>query len=477
MPAFRLTIVAAALLVPAVLAAQGEGTPTRCNAINTDSTREVDIKLPSNQYNSFFGGGVYVKCPSKNIVLRADSAEQYGDERRIYLVGHVLYQEPRLTLHSDFLNYYTADERVVATGNVDATMPNGSRLVGPNATYLRAIPKRRPLATVSADGRPTITLIQLDSLGKPQLPMQVVANTVFMDGDSLVYAGGKVDITRQEFTAHGDSMFLDGQKEIMHLMHDPKIVGRKGNKPFTLVGTLIDLYSQQRKLRRVLARGAAVATSEDLRLRSDTIDMRLTNDELQRTMAWGPHRAGAKSPTDSLLADSLDVIMPNQRAREIHAIGKAYAESKPDTVKFRTKEMDWMRGDTILAIFDTMPPQDTSQGPRIRQLIAIDSGAAYYNMAPKDTSLCAPTVSYSRGHRIVVSFGDKGVETVDVVGQTLGMLDEPKLDSATTIACGKPFPKPPSTKKQADTTATAPHKGRGGDHPRPITYSTSIRRP
>ncbi len=453
MRALRRAVAAAACLVPAALF--GQGPPTRCNAINTPTTRQMSVMTPTGQYNTYLGGGVVVVCPSKDIHLKADSLEQYGDEKRLYLVGHVDYREPRFTVQSDFLNYFMNEERVVATGNVNATMPNGSNLKGPVATYLRPIPNTRPLASVSATGRPTILLIQKDSLGRPEPPMNVIANHVFMKGDSLVYAGGAVLITRQDLNAHSDSMFLDGQHEILHLIGHPQIDGRKGENPFTLVGTLIDLYSHEQQLDRVLARGGAVATSKDLTLHADTIDFRVSNDVLQRAHAWGPGRAAAKSPADSLLADSIDVLMPNQRAREIHAVGHAYAESKPDTVRFHTNEMDWMRGDTIVAKFDTLPPKDTAQAPRIKQLIAIDSASAYYNMAPRDSTICVPAMNYSRGSRIVVTFGAKGAEQVDVVGKTVGIFAEPN-DSLPANRCAppaKPDAKPPLPPGRPDTTA------------------------
>ncbi len=453
MRGLRRAVMAAAVLVP--VRVMGQGTATRCNAINTPTTRQTSIKTASGQYDTYLGGGVVVVCPAKDIHLKADSLEQYGDEKRLYLVGHVDYREPRFAVLSDFLNYYMNEERVVATGNVHATMPSGSMLVGPVATYLRPIPKTRPLASLTATGRPTITLVQQDSLGRPEPPMGVIANNVFMKGDSLVYAGGAVQIKRQDMTAHSDSMFLDGQHEILHLIGHPQLEGQKGENPFTLVGALIDLYSRHQKLDRVLALGKAVATSKDMTLHADTIDFRVNDDVLDRAMAWGPGRAAAKSPTDSLLADSIDVIMPGQRAREIHAVGYAYAESKPDSLKFHTTEMDWMRGDTILAKFDTMPPKDTTQAPRIKQLIAIDSASAYYNMAPRDSTLCVPAMNYSRGSRIVVTFGAKGAEEVDVLGKTIGIFAEPN-DSVPENRCAppakKPDAKPPLTPGLPDTT-------------------------
>ncbi|MDE3173476.1 MAG: hypothetical protein KGN74_10435 [Gemmatimonadota bacterium] len=468
----------AALLVAVPSAARAQGA-TRCNAVNTDSTRQFMVKTPSGKYDTFVAGGVVVRCPQKKIDLRADSMEQYGDQQRFYLVGHVFYREPRFALHSDFLNYYMDDERIVATGHVDATMPSGSRLVGPAATYLRPIPGRRPLAQMSADQRPTITLVQQDSLGRPMPPMTVVADHVFMDGDSLVYAGGKVVMTRQEFVANADSMFLDGRTEVMHLYRDPRIEGKSNTRPFTLVGLLIDLFSHDRKLRRVVARGKAVATSQDITLHSDTIDLRVNNDVLEEAVAWGPHRASAKSPTDSLLADSLDVLMPDQHVREIHALGKAYAERKPDSLKFRTKDMDWLRGDTVIAYFDSVPPRDTAKGPRIRRLVAIDSASSYYNMAPRDTTLCVPAVSYSKGQRIVVTFGDKGVSNVDVIGKTMGILAEPDTSAANRCPARKPGAKQPpdsSAAKKGGGAPPVPRPHAGGAHPAPADSIRHSRR-
>jgi hypothetical protein len=73
-----------------------------------DSTRTNGVQLPSKEYNYFIGGGLLVRCPSRGITLKADSAELYGDEKRDFLVGHVSYDEPRLSMTSDFLTYYTA---------------------------------------------------------------------------------------------------------------------------------------------------------------------------------------------------------------------------------------------------------------------------------------------------------------------------------------------------------------------------------
>ena len=444
---------ALAVVLPAPAFAQ-RGAADRCEVVSESGKNQ--IKMPSGQYDTYWSQHVVAKCPAKKIVIKADSMEQHGDEKRIYLIGHVYYEEPKYNVHSDFLTYFQGDERIVAIGNVDARMSNGSALKGPNATYLRPIEKTRPRAKLTATARPTITIVDKDAAGKPTPPMTVIATTVVMDGDSLVYGSGLVNIVREQFTATADSMFLDGPKETMHLLRNPVIRGEKDKaRPFTLTGLFIDLFSKDRKLRRVVSRGKANAVSQDLTLVSDTIDLRVNDDVLERAMAWGPQRATAKSPAQSLLADSIDVLMPGQRVHEIRAVRKAYAEAKPDTVKFRADsgDMDWLRGNTVIAYFDTMPPKDTTQSPRVRQLLAIESAAAYYHRPASDSTCRKPVIIYSTGKRITANFNEQGVSLVVVDSAVLGGTFEP------SPGCGKPDstkakPNPPASGGRPPLSAT-----------------------
>lgn len=428
------------LVLPAVLGAQER---QRCYFDNTPQTRQLNVRLPSGQYNTFFGAGVFVRCPAKSLTLRADSLESYGDEGRIFLLRNVQYDEPRLALTSDYLTYYQGDERIVANGNVDARLPNGSTMRGPLAEYQRAIPGTRPVPRLVAGGRPTITIIQRDSTGRPGEPMTVQANNVTMVGDSLVYAGGAVVVTRQEVLARGDSMALDSQRELAVMMRQPSIEGR-GARPFTLSGERIEMTSRQRALERVLAKGRGRALSQDLTLTSDTIDLRITGDLLERAIAWGPSRATAFSPTQRILADSIDVLMPKQRVREMRALGKAFAEGKPDSTRFRADTVDWLRGDTIIARFDTTAAGDTTRAARIRELVAMGNAKSYYHLAPADTTARRPAISYVLGKEIVIAFQNQQVARVTVIEQAAGVYLEPKADTTATARAAPAPPTPAS---------------------------------
>jgi hypothetical protein len=179
-----------------------------------------------------------------------------------------------------------------------------------------------------------------------------------MDGDSLVYASGKVQITRPDLLANGDSAFMDSGRDFARLMREPMVKGI-GTRTFTLTGGVIDVYSRNRQVERVVATPTGHAVSQDLELVADSIDLRVAANKLQRAMAWGKTRAHAVSPEREIIADSIDALMPDQRVREVRALRKAYAESNPDSGVV-SKQRDWMSGDSIIARFDTVATADTS---------------------------------------------------------------------------------------------------------------------
>jgi len=468
----RLAIVLCVAL-PCIAGAQAK---ERCNFPNYPQTTQRLQKLPTGQYNTFFGHGVDVRCPTKQLTLKADSLEYYADEGRIFFIGNVHYDEPRLALTSDFLTYFQRDERIIANGNVDARLPSGSTLKGPIAEYQRVIPGVRPIPRLIATGRPTITVIQNDSLGRPQRdslgrpipPTTVVANGVTMVGDSLVYAGGSVIVTREDVTARGDSMALDSERQITVLLRNPSIQGKR-DRPFTLSGDRIELTGRDKKLERVLSIGKAQAVSQDMTLNSDTIDLRLSNDLLQRAVAWGPTRARAQSNTQRITADSVEVTMPDQRVREMHAVRRAAAEGRPDSTRFKADTVDWMRGDTIVARFDTVTvraaaaPRDSARVPRdttttrIKERVAVGNAKSYCHLPPSDSTAHRPAINYVIGREIIVIFQDQRVSKVTVIEQAAGVYIEPRRETPADSTRGvKAAPATPTNRPATTPPATRP---------------------
>ena len=111
----------------------------------------------------------------------------------------------------------------------------------------------------------------------------------------------------------------------------------------------------------------------------------------------GTSGARAVGPDRLITADSLDVQMPNQKVNEVHAIGQAYAETTPDSTKLKSDQRDWLRGDTIVASFDSAAASDTSSRPRIRELLAIGRASSFYQVASNKGRTAPPSLNYVRG--------------------------------------------------------------------------------
>jgi len=509
-------------MLMAVLAAALAGTVGaqavggRCNIElrpANDSVRlTTTASSPNGPRNVFIGGRVEARCLNQDVRLLADSAEWYQQAQVLYLLGNVRYSEPRVRVSSDQMNYFQADERLLATGNVDATLPSGSVMRGPQATYYRAVKGLRPSARLEAVQRPRLWLAQRDSTGRIGEPVQMTANQITTDNDSLVYAGGKVEITRSDLDARSDSAFLDSGRELARLMVQPVIIG-KGARGYTLRGRQVELYTRNRIVQRVLAQAEARVTSEDLLLTSDTIDLRVDRNKAQAAYIWGASRARAISPDRDLIADSLAVRMPDQQLREVRAFRNAVATTMPDTATVRTGEKDWLKGDTIFAFFDSTsrgagaaapvrpsapsaaaskpanrgrarparadtalvtvpaaPGAATSADsavvkPQLKELQSIGHASSRYQVSAQGSTPARPGINYARGDRITVVMDSTGVSKVQIDEHAVGVYLEPLLDAVPTDslpgtstpadAPGVPIviPAPPATKPAAKPAA------------------------
>jgi len=424
--------------------ARAQNLPRNCDLdfVNKPGNPANIITDASGKRITYLGGGIVAHCIGQGNTLTADSAEYYEAEGRLYLVGNVHYTEPRAKVDSHTMTYYQNDDHLHAEGDVVAVQSNGSTLRGPVADYYRSTPQR-PLTRMFAPGRPTVTLIQKDTSGRGRPPdtAHVIANQIVMEGDSLVYASGRVEITRPDLLATGDSAFMDSGPDFARLMRQPSVQG-KGTRTFTLTGGVIDVYSRNRQVERVVATPNGHALSKDLELVADSIDLRMQNNQLERAMAWGKSRAHAVSPEREIIADSIDAIMPGQRIREVRALRKAYAESNPDSGVVSTQR-DWMRGDTIVAHFDSLVTADTSSKPKVREIIAEGNARSFYQMKNSKGPQTEPTVNYVVGRIIDIMFEEGKVATVTVIDKATGVLIEP----AAASTAEKPGPAAAQTKK------------------------------
>jgi lipopolysaccharide export system protein LptA len=424
----------------------------RCNLdfLNTPDTRLQSVRDPiSGKYTTYVGGGVVGICTNQPIRITSDSAESYEQNRLHYLIGTVRYRENKVALDADRLTYFQSEERLLAEGNVVVTMEDSSSMTGPRAEYFRAVRGVRASSRIVMTARPTLRTWETDSAGKRQKdPVVLMADNIVGEGETLFVAWGTVTVDRADLTARGDSAILDNPRQFSRLMKQP-IVESKGAQPFTLVGRVVEIYGRTRQVDRVLAIDSARAVNKDLTLTADTLDLRVATNRLQRAFAFGTSRALAVTRSQQIAADSLDVRMPDQRIRELHAVGQAYAETSPDSTRVISKERDWLRGDTIIAHFDSTA-RDTTTQPTIVDLVANGNASSFYQVPSNRGEKDRPGVNYVRGRRIAVDFDDKEVNTVTVSDSVFGVFLEATPPDTLSPRPGRPGS--PSTRRQPPPT-------------------------
>jgi hypothetical protein len=225
-------------------------------------------------------------------------------------------------------------------------------------------------------------------------------------------------------------------------MRGPRIEGR-GERPYILTGVRIDLWSKDQRLERVLSAGEARIDGDSITLTGDTLDMRLHDQRMERVYAWGT-RAHATASRQQMEADSLDLLLPGQCLREVHAIGRAIARSEVDTARIVSEEKDWITGDTLHALFDSLATGDTSSTTRMREVTAIGSARAFYQLPDNTVERGPPSgVSYNRGRTITVTFAEGEVDNVLVEGRASGLYLE--RIPADTSKAAKGVTPPPAT--------------------------------
>lgn len=408
------------------------------------TTHILTVPASPGRSNYFAGGGVDAYCANTDQRVTSDSAEQYADQRLLYLVGRVHYTEKRVELTADRVTYYMGEERLVAEGNVHGRTSTGTRFSGPRAVYLRAKPGLRERSRLDAGGRPDTWISGADAGTEGPQPdsTHVLADSIISDNDSLVFAIGKVDLRRSDLVATADSAFVDQGREFVALRRSPTVTGT-GTDTFTLEGAEIDVYSRHRQAERVRSSGEARAANGDIMLTADSIDLRIADQKLARAIAWGPGRALAKQPGREIRADSIDVAMPAQVLRSIVAVRRARAESVPDTAKVGTRKRDWLAGDTIIAAFDTTARKDSAAV--VRTIIARGGARSWQQSARDNAALpdSTPVINYVTGQLITADFTpDRSLDRVRVTGQVSGLIVQP-ADSTRKAAPPPRRPPPP----------------------------------
>jgi hypothetical protein len=405
------------MIAPVPAAAQAG----RCIFQITNVDRQGAVVETPQGTNYFAGGNVQLSCRGLSVTMQSDSVAAYGGTV-VHFIGNVKYRDSTLTMDADKGTYYKNGEKWEARGRVVTNnLRSGSKLTGPALDYYRVVRGVRDTLQMYATGRPRIEYTTAEPGAKPAEPYLIVADRVRLKGNDRLWAGGKVTIDRSDFAARGDSLRLDtGKGSDGTLLGGNPVMRGLGRDSFNLTGKRLDFRLNRRELTYVTAKGNGHAVSKEWDLVADTIGLDIRNRRLEQTLAWGDSiRPYATSPTHAMRADSLALDTPGQQLKEVRGFGSAWLGG---TVDPRTKQRDWMRGDTVVAHF----VQRDSAGTRRSALsrIVARKGAQSFHLDPSPRYPDRPSINYARGDVIVMTMKQgarTGVDRVDVRGQVDGI--------------------------------------------------------
>jgi len=408
------------------------GQSDRCVFQINNVERQGSVVETPRGTNYFAGGNVQLSCRGTQITMESDSVAAYGGNL-VRFIGHVKYRDSTLTMDADQGTYFKKGEKWEARGRVSTNnLRTGSKLSGPALDYFRVVKGVRDTLEMYSTGRPRIEYSANDPGAPATEPYIIVADRVRLKGNDRLWAGGRVTIDRSDFSARGDSLRLDSGRGDGTLVGGSPIMRGLGKDSFNVSGRRLDLRLNHRELTYVLAKGNGHAISKEWDLVADTIGLDIKNRRLEQTLAWGDSiRPNATSPSYAMRADSLALDTPGQQLKEVRGFGKAWLGG---TIDARTKQRDWMRGDTVVAQF----VQRDSAGTRRAALnrIVARKNAQSFHLDPDPKHPDRPAINYARGDVIVMTMkqGVKtGVDQVEVRGQVDGVqleaADTPPADS------------------------------------------------
>jgi hypothetical protein len=422
-----------AVLCVVLMVDMAHGQAGRCVFQIDNVDRQGSVSETQQGTNYFAGGNVRLSCRGLQVTMQSDSVAAYGGNV-VHFIGNVKYRDSTLTMDADRGAYFKNGEKWEARGRVSTNnLRTGSKMTGPALDYYRVVKGVRDTLEMYSTGRPRIEYSTADPGVRPGEPYIIVADRVRLKGSDRLWAGGKVTIDRSDFSARGDSLRLDTGKgsDGTLIGGNPQMRGL-GRDSFNLSGRRLDLRLNRRELTYVVAKTNGHAVSKEWDLVADTIGLDIKNRKLEQTLAWGDStRPYATSPSYAMRADSLALDTPGQQLKEVRGFGTAWLGG---TVDSRSKQRDWIRGDTVVAQF----VQRDSAGTRRAALsrIVARKSAQSFHLDPSQRFPDRPSINYARGEVIVMTMKHgvrTGVDRVDIRGQVDGIqleaTDAPAADS------------------------------------------------
>jgi uncharacterized membrane protein YgcG len=231
----------------------------------------------------------------------------------------------------------------------------------------------------------------------------------------------------------------------LRLVGNPSLTATRG-AGFTLEGNELTIASDSnRNINRARSDGEAILESDDLRMQSDTIDLRLTDGDVSRAFVWGDS-AHAEMERYELSADSLDIELADRDPRRIRATTSALAEITPDSATVVSDDRNFIKGDTLDVEFERIArPRRaavdsvlgvTAQNRADTMVVvpkSIESrghASTFYQSPGKEADKTCPSIHYAQGILIRLSLRGEAIESLIVKGE------RGAPSSGATSSCG-----------------------------------------
>jgi hypothetical protein len=286
----------------------------------------------------------------------------------------------------------------------------------------------------------------------------VDATQIHIVGEQMFRGLGNAVMTRDSLRATGATIEYAQDVGSLAIAGD----GRVELPRYELRGDSINAtVGDDEELEEVFARHATTLVTEDMNLTAPAVRLFFVDGGVHRlvAMAWpgaqspeGDNRARALSDEFAMEADSLDVLAPGQQLREAVAVGRAHVQrTLPDSLRALLPETtsdvaalianDWMRGDTVRALFaEGRPPaEEGATAERVLERLSATGDPAQTMHLTRDGNADATTrmsIAYLIGHFVEVTFEDGSVAVVSASEDVRGVYLQPEEAARRTSGPG-----------------------------------------
>jgi len=380
----------------------------------------------------------------------------------IEFIGRVRYTDEENVLTAGYVRYMEADRQAIAMGDVVLTdRATGSVIEGPVMNYYQASASREESLIQIASGRPHAILVSVAKTDSTRRDTTVVdSDRMDITGRSRFEGWGSVELTRSDMVGIGEEALYDREEGTLRLIREARLT----SDDYVLAGdTVTGLTNEFDEIEELTALGMGRLDGRDVNVGAPRIRIFFVAGEVNRLVAVGlppatgpeseslageeprldPRTQAVATSTDfQLMADSIDVLAPGQVLQQVISVGRARGERLGDDLADANvptiAARDWMKGDTVIAIFVESPdevaeapdvaPDSAARNVQVERVIAVGIGeraTSSYRVKDDENADAESGINYMLARRITIHMKAGNVAAVEADGEVQGMYLQP----------------------------------------------------